>query len=91
MPWLARYDPVINWEKRTLVRFGRNATESDGPVSVVHVRKVHPITPLMQHRVLQPPVPTHKSERVRRSLSLSQSEIRFEVRSYFNVRINSGS
>ncbi|KAG2967678.1 hypothetical protein PC120_g26931 [Phytophthora cactorum] len=34
MPWLARHDPVINWEKRTVVRFGRNATESDGPVSV---------------------------------------------------------
>ncbi|KAG3075587.1 hypothetical protein PI125_g21712 [Phytophthora idaei] len=29
MPWLARPDPVINWEKRTVVRFGRNATESD--------------------------------------------------------------
>ncbi|KAG4251264.1 hypothetical protein PC116_g1100 [Phytophthora cactorum] len=36
MPWLARHDPVVNWEKRTLVRFGRNATESDGPVSVAH-------------------------------------------------------
>ncbi|KAG3052096.1 hypothetical protein PI125_g26205 [Phytophthora idaei] len=34
MPSLARHDPVVNWEKRTLVRFGRNATESDGPVSV---------------------------------------------------------
>ncbi|KAG3010744.1 hypothetical protein PC120_g14875 [Phytophthora cactorum] len=34
MPWLARHDPVVNWEKRTLVRFGRNATESDVPVSV---------------------------------------------------------
>ncbi|KAG3059159.1 hypothetical protein PI125_g25105 [Phytophthora idaei] len=36
MPWLARHDPVVNWEKRTLVRFGRNATKSDGPVSVAH-------------------------------------------------------
>ncbi|KAG3065600.1 hypothetical protein PI125_g23964 [Phytophthora idaei] len=36
MPWLARHDPVVNWEKRTLVRFGRNATESDGPASVAH-------------------------------------------------------
>ncbi|KAG3054224.1 hypothetical protein PI125_g25894 [Phytophthora idaei] len=36
MPWLARHDPVVNWEKRTLVRFGRNATEIDGPVSVAH-------------------------------------------------------
>ncbi|KAG3013287.1 hypothetical protein PC123_g27090 [Phytophthora cactorum] len=36
MPWLARHDPVVNWEKRTLVRFGRNATECDGPVSVAH-------------------------------------------------------
>ncbi|RAW20405.1 hypothetical protein PC110_g23153 [Phytophthora cactorum] len=34
MPWLARHDPLINWEKRTLVRFGRNATESDDSVSV---------------------------------------------------------
>ncbi|KAG2974190.1 hypothetical protein PC120_g26033 [Phytophthora cactorum] len=36
MPWLARHDPVVNWEKRMLVRFGRNTTESDGPVSVAH-------------------------------------------------------
>ncbi|KAG3062668.1 hypothetical protein PI125_g24492 [Phytophthora idaei] len=35
-PWLARHDPVVNWEKRAVVRFGRNATESDGPVSVAH-------------------------------------------------------
>ncbi|KAG2966507.1 hypothetical protein PC119_g24702 [Phytophthora cactorum] len=35
-PWLAQHDPVVNWEKRTVVRFGRNATESDGPVSVAH-------------------------------------------------------
>ncbi|KAG3098893.1 hypothetical protein PI125_g15227 [Phytophthora idaei] len=33
MSWLDRH-AMINWEKRTLVRFGRNATESDGPVSV---------------------------------------------------------
>ncbi|OWZ14056.1 reverse transcriptase [Phytophthora megakarya] len=34
MPWLARHDPIIDWEKRTVVRFGRcGATESDGPVS----------------------------------------------------------
>ncbi|OWZ07258.1 putative membrane protein [Phytophthora megakarya] len=34
MPWLARHDPTIDWEKRTVVRFGRRgATESDGPVS----------------------------------------------------------
>ncbi|OWY96139.1 hypothetical protein PHMEG_00033673 [Phytophthora megakarya] len=34
MPWLARHDPIIDWEKRTVVRFGRRgATESDGPVS----------------------------------------------------------
>ncbi|KAG3182008.1 hypothetical protein PC128_g14872 [Phytophthora cactorum] len=39
MPWLARHDPVVNWKKRTLVRFGRNATESDGPVSVAHARQ----------------------------------------------------
>ncbi|KAG3052380.1 hypothetical protein PI125_g26164 [Phytophthora idaei] len=62
MPWLAWHDPVANWEKRTLVRFGRNATETtDLSVSRMH-RKVHPITPLRQHRVLQPPVPTHKSQ-----------------------------
>ncbi|KAG2875205.1 hypothetical protein PC114_g24858 [Phytophthora cactorum] len=36
MAWLARHDPVVNWEKRTFVRFGRNATESDGSVSVAH-------------------------------------------------------
>ncbi|KAG3179694.1 hypothetical protein PC128_g15819 [Phytophthora cactorum] len=36
MPWLTRHDPVVNWDKRTLVRFGRNATESDGPVNVAH-------------------------------------------------------
>ncbi|OWY92009.1 reverse transcriptase, partial [Phytophthora megakarya] len=34
MPWLARHDPKIDWEKCTVVRFGRRgATESDGPVS----------------------------------------------------------
>ncbi|OWY97602.1 hypothetical protein PHMEG_00031829 [Phytophthora megakarya] len=34
MPWLARHDPEIDWEKRTVVRFGRRgATESDDPVS----------------------------------------------------------
>ncbi|KAL3656197.1 hypothetical protein V7S43_018970 [Phytophthora oleae] len=34
MPSLARHDPVINWEKRALVRFNNmSATESDGPVS----------------------------------------------------------
>ncbi|KAL3662082.1 hypothetical protein V7S43_012887 [Phytophthora oleae] len=34
MPWLARHDPVINWEKRTLVRFNSiSAAESDDPVS----------------------------------------------------------
>ncbi|KAK1931495.1 Retrotransposon-like protein 1 [Phytophthora citrophthora] len=37
MPWLARHDPVINWEKRTLVRFNNTrATESDGTVSATH-------------------------------------------------------
>ncbi|KAG3052075.1 hypothetical protein PI125_g26207 [Phytophthora idaei] len=39
MPWLARHDPVVIWEKRTLVRFGRNATEIDGPVSVAHAQQ----------------------------------------------------
>ncbi|OWZ22813.1 LOW QUALITY PROTEIN: reverse transcriptase [Phytophthora megakarya] len=34
MPWLTRHDPIIDWEKRTVVRCGRRgATESDGPVS----------------------------------------------------------
>ncbi|GMF23140.1 unnamed protein product [Phytophthora fragariaefolia] len=33
MPWLARHDPVIDWAKRTIVRFrSSGATESDGPV-----------------------------------------------------------
>ncbi|KAK1933661.1 hypothetical protein P3T76_011875 [Phytophthora citrophthora] len=37
MPWLVRHDPVINWEKRTLVCFNSiSATESDGPVSAAH-------------------------------------------------------
>ncbi|KAG6612636.1 reverse transcriptase [Phytophthora cinnamomi] len=37
MPWLARHDPVIDWKKRTLVRFGRGSgTESDGPVTAAH-------------------------------------------------------
>ncbi|KAK1947631.1 hypothetical protein P3T76_001641 [Phytophthora citrophthora] len=41
MPWLARHDPVINWEKRTLVRFNNiRATESDGPVSATHAPDV---------------------------------------------------
>ncbi|ETM36904.1 hypothetical protein L914_16495 [Phytophthora nicotianae] len=34
MQWPARNDPVVNSEKRTLVRFGSNATETDGPVSI---------------------------------------------------------
>ncbi|OWZ01423.1 LOW QUALITY PROTEIN: hypothetical protein PHMEG_00027189 [Phytophthora megakarya] len=34
MPWLARHDPIIDWETRTTVRFGRRgATDSDGLVS----------------------------------------------------------
>ncbi|OWZ03092.1 reverse transcriptase [Phytophthora megakarya] len=34
MPWRARHDPIIDWEKRAGVRFEhRGATESDGPVS----------------------------------------------------------
>ncbi|GMF57421.1 unnamed protein product [Phytophthora fragariaefolia] len=37
MPWLARYDPVIDWAKRMIVRFRiSGATESDGPVGAVH-------------------------------------------------------
>ncbi|KAL4164904.1 hypothetical protein KRP22_003644 [Phytophthora ramorum] len=38
MPWLARHDPVIDWTKRTIVRFGSSssATESDGPVGAAH-------------------------------------------------------
>ncbi|OWZ06717.1 reverse transcriptase [Phytophthora megakarya] len=33
MPWLARHDPIIDWEKHTDVHFGRrSATESDGSV-----------------------------------------------------------
>ncbi|OWY90409.1 reverse transcriptase [Phytophthora megakarya] len=41
MPWLARHDPEIDWEKRTVVRFGRRgATESDGPVSAADTPNV---------------------------------------------------
>ncbi|GMF59051.1 unnamed protein product [Phytophthora fragariaefolia] len=37
MPWLARHDPVIDWAKRTTVRFSSSgATESDGPVGAAH-------------------------------------------------------
>uniref|UniRef100_H3H3G6 Retrotransposon gag domain-containing protein n=1 Tax=Phytophthora ramorum TaxID=164328 RepID=H3H3G6_PHYRM len=38
MPWLARHDPVIDWTKRTIVRFGSSssATEGDGPVGAAH-------------------------------------------------------
>ncbi|KAL3659077.1 hypothetical protein V7S43_015961 [Phytophthora oleae] len=37
MSWLARHDPMINWEKRTLVRFNNmSATESNDPVGAAH-------------------------------------------------------
>ncbi|GMF89401.1 unnamed protein product [Phytophthora fragariaefolia] len=37
IPWLARHDPVIDWAKRTIVRFrSSGATESDGPVGAAH-------------------------------------------------------
>ncbi|GMF63330.1 unnamed protein product [Phytophthora fragariaefolia] len=37
MPWLAQHDPVIDWAKRTIVRFrSSGATESDGPVGAAH-------------------------------------------------------
>uniref|UniRef100_H3H3J0 Retrotransposon gag domain-containing protein n=1 Tax=Phytophthora ramorum TaxID=164328 RepID=H3H3J0_PHYRM len=38
MPWLARHDPVIDWTKRTIVRFASSssATEGDGPVGAAH-------------------------------------------------------
>uniref|UniRef100_H3H313 Reverse transcriptase domain-containing protein n=1 Tax=Phytophthora ramorum TaxID=164328 RepID=H3H313_PHYRM len=41
MQRLARHDPVIDWTKRTIVRFGSSsssssATESDGPVGAAH-------------------------------------------------------
>ncbi|GMF47078.1 unnamed protein product [Phytophthora fragariaefolia] len=37
MPWLARHDTVIDWAKRTIVRFrSSGATESDGPVGAAH-------------------------------------------------------
>ncbi|KAG2774178.1 hypothetical protein PC129_g12389 [Phytophthora cactorum] len=71
MPWLARHDPVVKWEKRTL--YASDATRQRAmalSVSRMH-RKVHPITPLRQQRVLQLPVPTNKSQRRRQSLSLS--------------------
>ncbi|GMF58047.1 unnamed protein product [Phytophthora fragariaefolia] len=37
MSWLARHDPVIDWAKRTIVRFrSSGTTESDGPVGAAH-------------------------------------------------------
>ncbi|OWY91147.1 reverse transcriptase [Phytophthora megakarya] len=34
MPWLARHDPIIDWEKRTVVRFGhRGATDTPNGAS----------------------------------------------------------
>ncbi|GMF48479.1 unnamed protein product [Phytophthora fragariaefolia] len=37
MPWFARHDSVIDWAKRTIVRFrSSGATESDGPVGAAH-------------------------------------------------------
>ncbi|GMF81503.1 unnamed protein product [Phytophthora fragariaefolia] len=37
MPWLARHDPVIDWAKRTIVRFrSSGATESVDPVGEAH-------------------------------------------------------
>ncbi|KAG2948947.1 hypothetical protein PC117_g5631 [Phytophthora cactorum] len=63
MPWLARHDPVINWENRTLR---------------VH-RKVHPIIPLTQLQTLLPPVPKHKSQRLSESLNVSRIGIRLDL------------
>ncbi|OWZ07419.1 reverse transcriptase [Phytophthora megakarya] len=41
MPWLARHDPTIDWEKHTVVRFGCcGAIESDGPVSAADTPNV---------------------------------------------------
>ncbi|KAG3230800.1 hypothetical protein PI124_g24102 [Phytophthora idaei] len=80
MPWLARYDPVVYWEKRTIVRlYASDATRQRAmalSVPCMH-RKAHSITPLRQLRVLQPPVPTHKSQRLRQSLN--QSQIRNQI------------
>ncbi|KAG2776281.1 hypothetical protein Pcac1_g13148 [Phytophthora cactorum] len=77
MPWLARLDPVVNWEKRTLVRFGRNATESDGPVSVAHAPQG-----ASDHTVEAAPCvaasgATHKSQQLKQSLN--QSQIRNQI------------
>ncbi|GMF39379.1 unnamed protein product [Phytophthora fragariaefolia] len=37
MPWLARHDPVIDWAKRTIVRFrSSGASESDDHVGAAH-------------------------------------------------------
>ncbi|GMF50995.1 unnamed protein product [Phytophthora fragariaefolia] len=37
MPWLARHDPVIDWAKRTIVRFRSSGVqESDGPAGAAH-------------------------------------------------------
>uniref|UniRef100_H3GV16 Reverse transcriptase domain-containing protein n=1 Tax=Phytophthora ramorum TaxID=164328 RepID=H3GV16_PHYRM len=42
MPCKPRHDPVIDWTKRTIVRFGSSssATESDGPVGAAHAPRV---------------------------------------------------
>ncbi|POM60219.1 reverse transcriptase [Phytophthora palmivora] len=51
MPWFIRHGPVIDWKKRTIVRFGRcNATESDGPVSVAHAPRLTTLYPVVACR-----------------------------------------
>ncbi|KAK1930273.1 hypothetical protein P3T76_014233 [Phytophthora citrophthora] len=68
MPWLARHDPVINWEKRTLVRFNNiRATESDGPVSATHAPDGACVPAL-------PPITAGDHQRLRESLRENKSE-----------------
>ncbi|KAG3058300.1 hypothetical protein PI125_g25253 [Phytophthora idaei] len=82
MPWLARHDPVINWEKRTVVRFGRNATESDGPVSVAHAP-----CGACDHTVEAAPYVAASGAHTQ----VTTTEAVVESHPYFNARINCGS
>ncbi|KAG2760689.1 hypothetical protein Pcac1_g27360 [Phytophthora cactorum] len=92
MPWLAR---MIQWSTGRSVRlYASDATRQRAmALSVSHMhRKVHSITtveaaPCVAASGAHPQITTTEAV----FESVSNQEIRFEVRSYFNVRINSGS
>ncbi|KAK1940705.1 hypothetical protein P3T76_008156 [Phytophthora citrophthora] len=72
MPWLAWHGLVINWEKRTIVRFNnKRATESDGPVSAIHAPDG---TCGAQQRPPLPPITAGDHQRLRESLRENKSE-----------------